>query len=104
MLPRSSSRRCSGLRSARSDKRSVRMIPRRIFLRDGAAAVVGLSAVPGFLLRTLEAAQPATTRGKKLVVLFLRGGADGLNTVVPFGEPSYYDYRPNIAIPAPGKG
>ena len=46
------------------------MIPRRIFLRNGAAAVVGLSAVPGFLVRTLEAAQPATARGKKLVVLF----------------------------------
>ena len=80
------------------------MIPRRVFLRDGAAAIVGLSAVPGFLVRTLEAAQASGARGKKLVVLFLRGGADGLNTVVPFGEPSYYDYRPNIAVPAPGKG
>lgn len=80
------------------------MIPRRVFLRDGAAAVVGLSAVPGFLLRTLEAAQLPAARGKKLIVLFLRGGADGLNTVVPFGEPAYYDYRPNIAVAPPGKG
>ena len=78
------------------------MIPRRVFLRNGALAV-GLSAVPGFLCRTLMAAGP-TDRKKILVVIFQRGGADGLNTVVPFGDAAYYDLRPNIAIPAPGKG
>ena len=77
------------------------MISRRIFLRDGAATVVGLSMVPGFLTRTL-AAEPGQ-RQKILVVIFLRGAADGLNIVVPFNEAAYYDYRPNIAIPQPGK-
>jgi uncharacterized protein (DUF1501 family) len=77
------------------------MIPRRVFLRDGAATVVGLSMVPGFLARTL-AAEPGE-RQKTLVVIFLRGAADGLNTVVPFKEAAYYDYRPTIAIPPPGK-
>ena len=79
------------------------MLPRRVFLRDGALAVVGLSTVPGFLFRTLAAAQPANRR-KTLVVIFQRGGADGLNIVVPFSEAAYYDYRPNIHVPAPGKG
>lgn len=37
-----------------------------------------------------------------LVVIFQRGGMDGLNAVVPFGEgAAYYDKRPTIAIPAP---
>jgi len=79
------------------------MIPRRVFLRDGGLAVVGLSMVPGFLVRTLAQAAP-TNRRKTLVVIFQRGGADGLNIVVPFGDPSYYEYRPNISIAAPGKG
>ena len=35
-----------------------------------------------------------------LVVLSLRGGADGLSLVVPHGDPGYYSARPNIAIPA----
>ena len=76
------------------------MIPRRVFLRDGAATVVGLSMVPGFLTRAL-AAEPGQRR-KILVVIFLRGAADGLNTIVPFKETAYYDYRPSIAIPPPG--
>jgi len=79
------------------------MIRRRVFIRDGALAVVGLSMVPGFLIRTLAAAAPTKSR-KTLVVIFQRGGADGLNIVVPFGEPAYYDYRPTLNVPAPGKG
>jgi len=77
------------------------MLHRRVFLRNGAMAV-GLSAVPGFLTRTLMAAEP-TDRRKVLVVLFLRGAADGLNMVVPFGEKAYYEHRPTIGIPAPGE-
>ncbi len=41
--------------------------------------------------------------GKKLVVIFQRGAADGLNMVAPFGEKDYYSYRPTIAVPAPSK-
>jgi uncharacterized protein (DUF1501 family) len=35
---------------------------------------------------------------KRIVVVFLRGAVDGLNVVVPHGEPNYYDSRPTIAI------
>ena len=73
---------------------------RRAFLKGGALAVVGTAAVPAFLTRTVLAqATEAQARGKKLVVIFQRGAADGLNVVVPYGEPSYYQYRPQIAIP-----
>jgi uncharacterized protein (DUF1501 family) len=35
---------------------------------------------------------------KALVVVFLRGGADGLNMVAPVGDDGYYKARPRIAI------
>ena len=45
---------------------------------------------------------PRTQRkGDVLVCLFLRGGADGLNVVVPYAEDAYYRNRPSLAIPAP---
>lgn len=40
---------------------------------------------------------------KTLVCVYLRGGLDGLSAVVPFGESRYYDARPTIAVPEPGK-
>ncbi len=45
----------------------------------------------------------ATPHPKRLVVIFLRGGIDGLNVVVPYQEADYYEVRPIIAIPQPGK-
>jgi uncharacterized protein (DUF1501 family) len=42
-----------------------------------------------------------TGSGKTLVVVFQRGGNDGLNTVVPFGDASYYTLRPRIAVRPP---
>src|SRR5438477_3252800 len=78
-------------------------ITRRVFLKGGALAVVGTSVIPSFLTRAVYAAETAgVTPGKKrLVVLFQRGAADGLNIVVPHGEQAYYSMRPSIAIPRP---
>lgn len=42
-------------------------------------------------------------RNKTLVVVFLRGGMDGLNFIVPFKDDNYYKLRRGIAIPEPGK-
>lgn len=39
-----------------------------------------------------------------LICIFLRGGADGLNMVVPHGDRDYYGNRSELAIPTPGKG
>jgi uncharacterized protein (DUF1501 family) len=75
---------------------------RRYFLKQGGVAMVGLSAMPSFLQRAV-AATPMPNK-KQLVVLFQRGAADGLNIVVPFGEPNYYRLRPSIAIPQPRRG
>src|SRR6266436_5875080 len=75
---------------------------RRYFLKQGGIAMVGLSTMPAFLQRAI-AATPSSGK-KQLVVLFQRGAADGLNMVVPFGEPNYYRMRPSIAIPEPRRG
>ena len=77
-------------------------ITRRVFLKGGALAVVGTNVIPSFLTRAVYAAETAAGgSGKRLVVLFQRGAADGLNIVVPHGEGAYYAMRPSIAIPRP---
>src|SRR5215472_4857652 len=77
-------------------------ISRRVFLKSGGVAMIGMSAMPSFLRRAI-AETPAPNK-KKLVVLFQRGAMDGLNVVVPFAEPNYYRLRPTIAIPQPKSG
>jgi uncharacterized protein (DUF1501 family) len=37
-----------------------------------------------------------------LICIFQRGGADGLNMVVPHGDKDYYAHRASLAIPQPG--
>jgi uncharacterized protein (DUF1501 family) len=74
-------------------------ITRRIFLRNGSLAVIGTAAIPAFLTRAAYAAESLGGNSKRLVVIFQRGAADGLNIVVPHGERSYYSMRPSINIP-----
>lgn len=78
-------------------------ITRRIFVRNGALAMVGSSAIPAFLARAVFADRGASKAqsnlNKRLVVIFQRGAADGLNIVVPYAEKNYYAMRPTIAIP-----
>jgi uncharacterized protein (DUF1501 family) len=75
------------------------VITRRVFLRNGALAVVGTTAIPSFLARAAYGAVEPASRNKRLVVIFQRGAADGLNIVVPHGEQAYYAMRPSINIP-----
>jgi len=79
-------------------------ITRRVFLKNGALALVATTAIPSFLTRTVRGIETSGTRRKRLVVLFQRGAADGLNIVVPHGESAYYSMRPSIAIPRPNRG
>lgn len=72
---------------------------RRFFLRNGALALGGTTAIPGFLVRSVLAQATATAPQRRFVVIFQRGAADGLNIVVPFRERNYYAMRPGIAIP-----
>jgi uncharacterized protein (DUF1501 family) len=77
------------------------MISRRVFLKDGALALVSLGWAPSFLART-ALAQGRAIRAKQLIAIFQRGAVDGLSVVVPFGDRDYYAARPSLAVARPG--
>lgn len=81
-------------------------LTRRFFLQSSGvlAAYVGISPFEAAARAGLLAAPTATAKGKTLVIIFLRGGADGLNLVVPFSDPHYTKLRPTLAIASPGSG
>src|SRR5688572_31183170 len=86
---------------------------RRLFLQEGLGFISLAATAPLFIQRSasgmllpfgsLLASVPGVPEDHVLVVVQLGGGNDGLNTVVPFGNDTYYRARPAIAIPAPGR-
>jgi uncharacterized protein (DUF1501 family) len=64
-----------------------RQLSRREFVARTTATAVALS-VPAWIPRVTYAQTESSDRDV-LVSIFLRGGADGLTLVPPFGEPSY---------------
>ncbi len=77
---------------------------RRGFLKTlmGTSCAACAFALDHPLRPRVRLAEAAT--GKTLVVVFQRGGCDGLNAVVPYGEDAYYNLRPTIAIAPPSVG
>src|SRR5215471_13429170 len=75
------------------------MPTRRIFLRNSALTVIGTAAIPSFLAQGGFGAIESGTHPKRIVVIFQREAADGLNIVIPHAETQYYSMRPNINIP-----
>jgi uncharacterized protein (DUF1501 family) len=78
-----------------------RSASRRSVLRGaalaGATTMFGSAAVTWGPPRAAAAA-PRRTPTSTVVVLSLRGAADGLSLVVPHGDPAYYQARPGIGI------
>jgi uncharacterized protein (DUF1501 family) len=73
-----------------------------VFLKSTGLALFAGGFLPNVFVRMAEAGTPASRR--VLVAIFQRGAVDGLNVVVPYGEKTYYDARPSIAVPPPGSG
>ncbi|MCO4881512.1 DUF1501 domain-containing protein [Paraburkholderia caribensis] len=80
---------------------------RREFLTMAAAASASLSMPRVFaaphtssgISTQLDAGATGRAPGKLIVLIELKGGNDGLNTVIPFADSTYYALREHIAIP-----
>ena len=87
------------------DPLSAAGLSRRDLLRIGAGGIGlglagGLGTVPTVLAQASKSVS-ANPNGRILVVFEWFGGNDGLNTIVPYGDPLYYKHRPTIGIREP---
>jgi len=78
------------------------VITRRSFLSASSratvlAALASLTSIPPFLRRAL-AEGAVGMNNKKVIFMFLRGGNDGINNVVPINDPAYATARPSIGL------
>jgi uncharacterized protein (DUF1501 family) len=78
------------------------MINRRTFIQKSAISAAGALLIPEILKAENINAPLRRSSGnnRKLVVIQLSGGNDGLNMIVPYTNSLYYKARPTIAIPA----
>jgi len=77
-------------------------IKRRELLKKSGVLALGMMTFPAWMPRIAFRSQTSASAVQDiLVVVFLRGGADGLNIVVPHGDRDYYAHRDALAIPQP---
>jgi uncharacterized protein (DUF1501 family) len=72
-------------------------ISRRQFLEVAGGALALYTTSPLWLRLGAAGAEPAPAAGRKLLLLLLEGGNDGLNTVVPYGQSAYFEKRRTLA-------
>lgn len=58
----------------------------------------GMLLLPAFVQAAVSGTQPSA--GRRVVFVRLQGGNDGFNTIIPYMQERYYQYRPQLAIPA----
>lgn len=72
---------------------------RRTVLKLAVAAIMsGAQGFPGIVSRAYTAPGAADA---KFLLVFLRGGYDAANVVIPVGSPFYYEARPTLALARP---
>jgi uncharacterized protein (DUF1501 family) len=71
---------------------------RREFIRNTALGAVGTFFIPEFLRGMDLVGLEGQPNFRKLIVIQLSGGNDGLNTIIPFENDIYYNLRPKIGI------
>jgi uncharacterized protein (DUF1501 family) len=80
-----------------AEERRARRMSRRGLLTGALASGAAVAVSEHVTVRYADAA--TLTGADALVVMFLRGGFDGLSAVVPVTEADYYTARPTIAVP-----
>jgi len=76
---------------------SEHSISRRQFLEVAGGALALYTTSPLWLRLGAAGAEAAPAGGRKLLVVLLEGGNDGINTLVPYGQPAYFDKRKTLA-------
>ncbi|HEY6041901.1 MAG TPA: hypothetical protein VIX58_07190, partial [Anaerolineae bacterium] len=76
-------------------------LARRELLKKSGVLAMGMLAWPAWMPRVALRAGAAQTKSDTLVAIFMRGGVDGLNVIVPHGDKDYYAARETIAIAQP---
>ena len=79
------------------------VVDRRRFLGTGLAGAAAAITAPAWLPRVSYAAGGGGPTRDTLVVIFLRGGADGLTMCVPYADAELYNRRPTLAVLPPGQ-
>jgi uncharacterized protein (DUF1501 family) len=74
---------------------------RRDLLGRTGVLAIGALTWPLWMPRVALAPRDAPTQGDLLVCVFMRGAADGLNLVVPYGDKDYYAARDTLALQQP---
>ncbi|TMD48682.1 MAG: DUF1501 domain-containing protein [Chloroflexi bacterium] len=83
-------------------------LTRRAMIKDGFLAVSAGMIMPSIFSRGIASARAQSIDGSRvaqmagdrtLIVVQMAGGNDGLNTVIPFGDPLYHQMRPTLSIP-----
>jgi uncharacterized protein (DUF1501 family) len=79
------------------------LIKRRAFLKSSLALVPAYAFLPTVFQRAvassfLESSSASSITDRTLIVVQMAGGNDGLNTVVPYTDGRYYDFRSDVAI------
>lgn len=78
------------------------MLNRRELLKKSGVLALGMMSFPAWMPRIAFRQQNAAATAQDiLVVVFMRGGADGLNIVVPHGDKDYYAHRAVLGVPQP---
>ena len=84
-------------------KNSKTPISRRQILKAlsaSGAALVGTGLLHSKLALSAQLKMAKTKSDNILIWIILRGAWDGLNVVVPYGDPYYYQHRPTLGIEA----
>src|SRR6266513_88295 len=83
-------------------------LTRRAMIKDGLLVVSAGMIMPAIFSRGIASARAQSIDGSRvaqmaggrtLIVVQMAGGNDGLNTVIPFGDPLYHQMRPTLSIP-----